>query len=238
MMYCGTPQTNTAETGLFARFIHDILTATIESTGFPDGLFAPQELDSSSFKDDKHAKLAFLEKIIHLVNVGSGYALEVSSSKIIAGLEPLNTNTLLIAFARLALDKDLDRSLLVKHCVNGLGIEDYQLLLREAPLGSMSASSVADVKGSDIIGAWQEDVSANAVSSSELPLTETDNKSMKRSVEECNEDINQTREMIARIVAKPTCSDKLLSKPPFRFLHDIFMAIGKATGFNLGRVYR
>jgi hypothetical protein len=214
------------------------LTATIESTGFPDGLFAPQELDSSSFKDDKHAKLAFLEKIIHLVNVGSGYALEVSSSKIIAGLEPLNTNTLLIAFARLALDKDLDRSLLVKHCVNGLGIEEYQLLLREAPLGSMPASSVADVKGSDIKGAWQEDVSANAVSSSELPLTETDNKSMKRSVEECNEDINQTREMIARIVAKPTCSDKLLSKPPFRFLHDIFMAIGKVTGFNLGRVYR
>ena len=214
------------------------MTATIESTGFPDGLFAPQELDSSSFKDDKHAKLAFLEKIIHLVNVGSGYALEVSSSKIIAGLEPLNTNTLLIAFARLALDKDLDRGLLVKHCVNGLGIEDYQLLLREAPLGSMSASSVADVKGSDIIGACQEEVSANAVSSSELPLTETDNKSMKRSVEECNEDINQTREMIAHIVAKPTCSDKLLSKPPFRFLHDILMAIGKATGFNLGRVYR
>ncbi|KAL7487195.1 hypothetical protein ACHAW6_012792 [Cyclotella cf. meneghiniana] len=211
------------------RFIHDILTATIESTGFPDGLFAPQELDSSSFKDDKHAKLAFLEKIIHLVNVGSGSALEVSSSKIIAGLEPLNTNILLMAFARLALDKDLDRSLLVKHCVNGLGIEEYQLLLREAPQGSTAASSVADVKESDIISAWQEEVSANA---------EAANNSMKRSVEECNEDINQTREMIARVIAKPTCSDKLLSKPPFRFLHDIFMAIGKATGFNLGRVFR
>lgn len=227
-----------AKTCRFARFIHDILTATIESTGFPDGLFAPQELDSSSFKDDKHAKLAFLEKFIHLVKVGSGSSLEVSSSKIIAGLEPLNTNMLLMAFARLALDKYLDRSLLVKHCVNGLGIEEYQRLLRESPQGSTAASSVADVKGSVILGVWQEDVSSNAVCSSEPPLTDAARKSTKRSVEECNEDINQTREMIARIVAKPTCSDKLLSKPPFRFLHDIFMAIGKATGFNLGRLFR
>ncbi|KAL3787054.1 hypothetical protein HJC23_011738 [Cyclotella cryptica] len=220
------------------RFIHDILTSTIESTGFPDGLFAPQELDSSNFKDDKLAKLALLDKLINLVNVGSGHTLEVSSSKIIAGLEPLNTNILLTEFGRLALDKGLDRSRLVKHCVDGLDIEEYQLLLQqETPQRSM-ASSVAAVEGLDIILAQEENVSANAVNSSQRPPTEADYKYVKKPVDACNGDINQTREVIARIVTKPKCSDKLLSKPPFRFLHDVFMAIGEATGFNLGRVFR
>jgi len=67
------------------RFIHDIVTSTLDSTGFPDGLFEPVELQSSTYKDDKAAKLSFLDKLIHLTNVGSGRILEVSSSKIVAG---------------------------------------------------------------------------------------------------------------------------------------------------------
>ena len=77
------------------RFIHDIVVATLKSTGFPNGLFSLDELNSSNFKDSKAAKVAFLNKLIHLVNVGSGSALTVSPSKIVSGLEPLNTNILL-----------------------------------------------------------------------------------------------------------------------------------------------
>lgn len=45
----------------------------------------------------------------------------------------------------------------------------------------------------------------------------------------CIEDVEQTRAMISKIASKPKCSDKLLSKPPFRFIHDLVMNIGKAT---------
>lgn len=41
-----------------------------------------------------------------------------------------------------------------------------------------------------------------------------------------------TREAIEAIISKPKCSDKLLSKPPFRFLHDIIIGIKDATGFG------
>lgn len=35
------------------RFIHDIVTATLNATGFPLGYFTPEELDSSNFKESK-----------------------------------------------------------------------------------------------------------------------------------------------------------------------------------------
>jgi len=47
------------------------------------------------------AKVSFLNKLIDLVNVGNGAALEVSSSKIVSGLEPLKTTFCLQPLAAL-----------------------------------------------------------------------------------------------------------------------------------------
>jgi len=60
----------------------------------------------------------------------------------------------------------------------------------------------------------------------------------KNTIDTCNEDVEQTRAMISKIITKPKCSDKLLSKPPFRFIHDLVMNIGKATEFDLGMIFR
>ena len=57
-------------------------------------------------------------------------------------------------------------------------------------------------------------------------------------IQTCNEDVEQTRAMISKVISKPKCSDKLLNKPPFRFIHDLIMGIGKATEFDLGMIFR
>jgi hypothetical protein len=126
------------------RFIHDIVVATLTATGFPKDFFTGFELDSSNFKENKTAKVSFLDKLIHLVNVGNGSALDVSSSKIVAGLDALNTNELLVAFARLALNKDIDKTELIQHCLAGKGIDEFHieqsdkasLMLEESPVPS------------------------------------------------------------------------------------------------------
>ena len=43
-----------------------------------------------------------------------------------------------------------------------------------------------------------------------------------------------TIEMYSQIFQKPKMTDKLLKKPPFRYLHDIFTATMKATGYGKG----
>ncbi|GMH61171.1 hypothetical protein TrRE_jg12709 [Triparma retinervis] len=58
--------------------------------------------------------------------------------------------------------------------------------------------------------------------------------SLDQEIEECNSDPDRTRSMMEKIVKKPKCSDKLLGKPPFRFLHDLISAVIKNTGFGEG----
>jgi len=47
------------------RYLHDIFTATMAKTGFGEGLFQGEDLNSKSF-EDKNSKLDFLMKIITL----------------------------------------------------------------------------------------------------------------------------------------------------------------------------
>lgn len=63
------------------RFIHDIVTALIKSTGFPDGLYSGDELDSGNFKD-KEAKVAFLTKLITCVGICHGRPMEAREGKV------------------------------------------------------------------------------------------------------------------------------------------------------------
>jgi hypothetical protein len=56
-------------------------------------------------------------------------------------------------------------------------------------------------------------------------------KAVRMSLED---DIKTTQEILQPLINKPVLKDKLLQKPPFRFIHDIFSQVTVATGFGEG----
>ena len=48
--------------------------------------------------------------------------------------------------------------------------------------------------------------------------------------------INETRSAISALISKPKMTDKLLARPPFRFLFDIIIAVNAATDLELEQV--
>lgn len=89
------------------RFLHDVFAAVTQTTGFAKGLYNAFELDSANLKE-KHHKVAYLDKMIVCVGQTLGSDVDVRAAKIVAGLEPENTNLLLQALAQAAGNASLD----------------------------------------------------------------------------------------------------------------------------------
>merc|ERR1711974_253497 len=80
------------------RFLHDVVTSVIKTTGFMQGLFTDAEMNSENVKD-KDSKMAFLQKLIDMVSAVTARSLSVKTAKIVAGHEPERTNELLQGLA-------------------------------------------------------------------------------------------------------------------------------------------
>ena len=50
----------------------------------------------------------------------------------------------------------------------------------------------------------------------------------------CNGDIEITKEFVGSLITKPKMQDKLLGRPPYRFLLDCVVAIFEISGFGQG----
>ena len=50
--------------------------------------------------------------------------------------------------------------------------------------------------------------------------------------------IKATQESLGPFVKKPPLTEKLLGKPPFRFLHDVFSVIIRDTGTLSGKYFK
>lgn len=73
------------------RYLHDIFTATLQKTGYGEGLFVGEELNSKSY-EDKDSKLQFLVKLITLTEMVTGEKQDVKPSMVLAGQNPDKTN--------------------------------------------------------------------------------------------------------------------------------------------------
>ncbi|RZC35093.1 TRAF3-interacting protein 1 [Asbolus verrucosus] len=99
------------------RFLHDVVNTVIKETGFLKGLFSEEELKSENVKE-KDAKIAFLSKLIDAVKTTTNTDLAVRPSKIVAGLEPTETNLLLQTIGK-AIEKKVDSSEYVNQLRSG-----------------------------------------------------------------------------------------------------------------------
>ncbi|XP_045910004.1 TRAF3-interacting protein 1 isoform X1 [Micropterus dolomieu] len=86
------------------RYLHDIFSEVIRSTGFMKGLYGENEMKSDNVKD-KDSKIVFLQKAIDVVMLVSGEPLAAKPARIVAGHEPEKTNELLQAIAKCCLNK-------------------------------------------------------------------------------------------------------------------------------------
>ncbi|XP_035995495.1 TRAF3-interacting protein 1 isoform X3 [Fundulus heteroclitus] len=86
------------------RYLHDIFSEVIRTTGFMKGLYEEKEMKSDSVKD-KDSKITFLQKAIDVVMLVSGEPLAAKPARIVAGHEPEKTNELLQAIAKCCLHK-------------------------------------------------------------------------------------------------------------------------------------
>ncbi|XP_059199647.1 TRAF3-interacting protein 1 isoform X2 [Centropristis striata] len=86
------------------RYLHDIFSEVIRTTGFMKGLYVENEMKSDNVKD-KDSKIAFLQKAIDVVMLVSGEPLGAKPARIVAGHEPEKTNELLQAIAKCCTSK-------------------------------------------------------------------------------------------------------------------------------------
>jgi len=76
------------------RFLHDIVSEVAKATGFALGLYEGDELKSASIKD-KDTKVGYLAKIIKCVEIALNTQINIRAGKVVAGMEPENTNAFL-----------------------------------------------------------------------------------------------------------------------------------------------
>jgi len=252
------------------RFLHDTVTAITIATGFGDGLYSPEELDSTSEgMKEKNAKMAYLEKIFTLVGICKGAPLEVKSLKVVQGLEPEHTNTFLIALAECASDPTLDNAAAVTRTLAGEfpvqnPIPRRQAIGAPAPRAEAKESNPpmqAQAKAAPAPPAMAEKPVAKNVDMGplDMPAGSTERGKSRGGtrggkpnqatadvglsgptirldgeIERCDGTEATTQQLLGELITRPKLTEKLLQRPPFKFIFDIVLEVIRVTGFGRG----
>ncbi|KAL3901876.1 MAG: hypothetical protein SGCHY_000236 [Lobulomycetales sp.] len=85
------------------RYLYDLVSELMRVSNFAQGLYTPEEAEGSA--KDKESKIAYLGKIISVVAFSTGVQLKANPAKIVAGLDPEDTNVFLQVLAKAVLKK-------------------------------------------------------------------------------------------------------------------------------------
>ncbi|KAJ3046803.1 TRAF3-interacting protein 1, partial [Rhizophlyctis rosea] len=119
------------------RYLHDVISEVIRVSGYASGLYSEVEMNSENVKD-KDAKLAYLTKLMDVVGMSTGVFVRMQPAKVIAGLEPEETNAFLQLFAKAVLKK-VDTTEVVKRVLAG----EHQQPKKAAPAAGEKATAPA-----------------------------------------------------------------------------------------------
>ena len=209
-------------------------------TGFCEGLFDESEADGKKIKG-KGPKVAYLEKAVRCVGIANGGKIDVNPKKIVAGKEVEKTNLFLQTLAGVAWDDEID----VEECVRR-ALNNEEPGEREAPRKNDSSAQDTKQEREEVLESKHSSSKPKTPSprepsprreeeEEEEPVREQNSRSNLASLlANANDDIETTRSIVNGIVAKPKCSDKLLGRPPFRFLHDVIIGVINTTGYHQG----
>jgi len=240
------------------RFLHDTVSAVIQTTGFAEGLYSAEEKDSSTITE-RDAKIAYLQKIFTCVGICLGQPLDVKPQKVVAGQEADLTCAFLIALADCATNPQVDVAASVQRTHageepgqgppaikgggsdakgGGGGGDDMKGGPMEMPVPAEAKAMDAPPErgtsrgGNRGGGSKQTMPTAESAGLSAPSAQGNQNQGLiDAEVDRCDGSIGMTQELLQPLLTKPKLSDKLLNKPPFRFLHDVFMEVIRQTGF-------
>ena len=198
-----------------------------KATGFAEGLFEGDFTNARAIQG-KAMKMEYLDKIVLCVGIALGRPVNVRTNKVVAGLEPENTNIFLQDLGTAATDKSLDFADIVRRTLNG-----------EQPGASGGRSEAVD-EGKSAEKAAQREKAA-AEEAEERRKQEEREASQKQETPapaggagelDVNGDWERTAELVGALISKPSMKQKLLSRLAcFRFIADTVLNISKATGF-------
>jgi hypothetical protein len=196
------------------RFVHDVVTNVMAATNYRPDLFTSDEMDSKSeFMADKDNKLAYLEKIVKATSDDLGISKDyVNSKAVLGGKEPEKTRMFLCYLVLAAKGE-------------------------KAPGGSSSSSSSSksESKQPEPAPAPAESKDDDAPAPAPAPApSPVGGNSGGNQYPEVDGTVETTAKAVSAVVSKPPMKDKLLQKPPFRFLHDCITAVLSATGYPEG----
>ncbi|GFR12155.1 TRAF3-interacting protein 1 [Trichonephila clavata] len=111
------------------RFLYDIITNIIKTTGFYKGLYTPTELQSDNVKD-RETKILFLQKAIDVLALVTNQPINLKPAKVVAGHEPQKTN-LFLQILGTAIKSKLDSKDAVEKVLSGKGQTSPTKALKE-----------------------------------------------------------------------------------------------------------